>query len=241
MSNTFKKTYPANVCESGALISFTGIKALEPNNNYLIFFYQINSIPSGVIYFNPYYYYLKPINEDPITVHTYAKILTNNSLDNSSSSIIELSIYNANEKLTFDDTDEPVYRQRCNIKCGNMCSVSGSPVYTGAVAARLPSSTPTQTPTNTPTPSITPTNTFTPSQSPTNTATPTPTRTPTATLTDTPTPTPTTTLTNTPSTTPTETPTATPTETPTVTPTETPTNTPTETPTPTPTPETIPE
>ena len=215
---TRKVQYPSNVCESGALISFPGLTMLQPNNVYFIAFNPINSIPSGYIILNPPYYFIKPINEEAagVTVSTYGKFLTNSNF--------------------------PIYRERRHIKCGNLCEPSGIPVYSGQVAARIPSTTPTNSPTTTPTRSSTPTPsvTATPTQTPTTSSTETPTPTPTPTNTPTPTETPTETPTNTP--TPTETPTntPTPTETPTntPTPTETPTNTPTptETPTETPTP-----
>lgn len=198
---TFTLQYSSNVCESGALIAFSNITVMKPNNVYFISFYPINSIPSGYAIFNPAYYYLKPINEETagITVYTYAKFLTNLNLDNSTSNIIELSIYDANEKSTFTTDDIPLYRERCHVKCGNLCGVSGSYSLGNEVAARLPSPTPTKTPTNTPTVTRTPTNTVTPSYTPTPsvtntetpTNTPTPTETPTNTLTPTETPTPT--------------------------------------------------
>jgi hypothetical protein len=235
---TRKVQYPSNVCESGALISFPGLTMLQPNNVYFIAFNPINSIPSGYIILNPPYYFIKPINEEAagVTVSTYGKFLTNSNLDNSTSNIIEMSIYDANNKEIFTVNDVPIYRERRHIKCGNLCEPSGIPVYSGQVAARIPSTTPTNSPTATPTRSSTPTPsvTATPTQTPTTSSTETPTPTPTPTNTPTPTETPTETPTNTP--TPTETPTNTPT--PTETPTETPTNTPTptETPTNTPTP-----
>lgn len=226
---TFTLTYQPNICESGALISFTGINVMKPNNTYFISFYPINSIPSGYIIFNPPYYFLKPINEEPngYTVYTYAKFLTNLNLNNSTSNIIELSIYDANYQNTFTTGDIPLYRERCHVKCGNLCTGDGLYSLGTEVAARLPSATPTNTPTNTPTPSITPT--FTPTPSFTSTNTQTPTITPTETATVTPT------VSETPTTTPTPTPTPTETTTDTPTPTPTPTETPTETPTPTPT------
>jgi len=180
---TIKVQYPANICESGALISFTGLKMLKPNNIYFVTFYPINSIPSGYIILNPPYYFIKPINDEEagITLSTYGKFLTNSNLDNSTSNIIELSIYDANNQEIFTATDIPLYRERRHIKCGNLCGPSGIPVYDRDVAARLPSVTPTHTPTATPTP--TPTGTLV--------ETPTPTPTPTATPAETPTPTPT--------------------------------------------------
>jgi hypothetical protein len=214
---TLKVQYPPNFCESGVLISFSGLTLLKPNNRYFVSFYPINSIPSGYIILNPPYYFLKPMNEETegVTVSTYGQFLTNHNLDNSTSNIIELSIYDANNQNIFTTNDIPLYRERRHIKCGNLCGPSGLPNYSQEFFARLPSVTPTNTPTRTPTPTITVTPTITPSLS--NTSTPTPTETPTNT------PTPTETPTNTP--TPTETPTETPTNTPT--PTETPTNTPT--------------
>lgn len=221
---TFTLRYDPGVCQSGALIAFTGITVMKPNNWYFISFFPINTIPLGYTIFNPSYYYMRPINEEPngYTVYTYGKFLTNHNLDNSTSSIIELSIYDANEKSIFTTGDIPLYRERCHVKCGNLCTEQGSYNLANEITPRIPSSTPTNTPTPTPTPSITPTISITPSITPTNTVTPsyTPTETPTVT----------------PSVT--ETPTITPsvTESPTVTPsvTETPTETPTPTPTPTP-------
>jgi hypothetical protein len=195
---TVNITYSSgSCCQSGVLISFTGITALEPNNRYLVAFRQINSIPSGVIWFYPDYYYFKPINEyaSGVTLYTYAKIYTNLNLDNSTRSIIELSVFNANDKSIFTAADVPVYRERANIKCGNLCSISGVPDFTTESAARIPSSTPTFTPTKTPTPSVT--KSATPGSSLTPTATATLTITPTVTPTITQTPTITTTLTST--------------------------------------------
>ena len=167
-------------CQSGVLVSFTGVKALEPNNRYLVAFRQINSIPSGVIWFYPDYYYFKPINEydNGVTLYTYAKIYTNLNLDNSTRSIIEMSVFNANDKLIFTSADTPVYRERAHIKCGNLCSISGVPDFTTESAARIPSSTPTATPTKTPTPTITNTLTLTPTITVSSTTTGTPTPTP---------------------------------------------------------------
>jgi hypothetical protein len=176
---TLKTKYSGGSCESGVTISFSGLTILKPNNTYFISFYPINSIPSGYTTLNPPYYFLKPINEEPdgFTVSTYGRFLTNYSLDNSSSNIIELSIYDANNKSVFTVDDIPIYRERRHIKCGNLCGPSGLPNYSGEVAARLPS----RTPTNTPTPTITPTISITPSITPTITITPTTTRTPTPT------------------------------------------------------------
>jgi hypothetical protein len=170
---TLKVQYASNVCESGALISFPGLTMLKPNNVYFIAFNPINSIPSGYIILNPPYYFIKPINEEAagVTVSTYGKFLTNSNLDNSTSNIIEMSIYDANSKAVFTSNDVPIYRERRHIKCGNLCGPSGIPIYSGAVAARIPSTTPTNTPTSTPTSSNTPT----PTPTKTNTATPTPT------------------------------------------------------------------
>jgi hypothetical protein len=180
-----------STCESGILVAFTGINVMKPNNRYFISFYQINSIPSGVVWFYPDYYYFKPINEylDGVTVYTYAKIYTNLNLDNSTRSIIELSIFDANTKLTFTSGDIPVYRERAHIKCGNLCSASGVPDFTAEVVLRNPSPTPTITQTRTPTATITPTISITPTI--TLTISETPTLTPTITETPSPTPTPT--------------------------------------------------
>jgi hypothetical protein len=238
------------LCQSGVIVSFTGIKALKPNQDYLVYFRQIDSIPSGVIWFYPDYYYIKPMDEyqNGVSVHTVAKIYSNFSLDNSTRSIIELSIFEANSRTNFTLPPSAVYRERGHIKCGNLCSASGYYDFATVAAYRVPSQTPTRTQTATPTPTQTPTVSVTPTI--TTTATQTPTPTPTITETPTQTPSVTPTITETPSPTPTitptisETPTLTPTisETPTLTPTisETPTLTPTisETPTLTPTPTT---
>jgi hypothetical protein len=220
-------------CQSGILVAFSGIDSVKPNNRYLVSFRQINSIPSGVIWFYPDYYFLRPINEyaSGLSVYTYARIFTNLNLDNSSSSIVELSIFNANDKSTFTAADVPVHRERANIKCGNLCSTSGIPDYTTQLAARIPSPTPTQTSTLTPTPTIT--NSSTPASSLTPTISQTSTVTPTLTETPTPTPTLTPTLTETVTPTPTlsETPPASLSPTPTLS--ETPSSSPTPTPTPT--------
>ena len=197
--STLKVQYMPNVCESGALISFAGLSMLKPNNVYFIAFNPINSIPSGYIILNPPYYFIKPINEEVsgVTVSTYGRFLTNSNLDNSTSNIIELSIYDANNQEIFTSSDIPIYRERRHIRCGNLCGPSGIPTYIGEVAARIPSTTPTNTPTVTPTLSVTATSSPTPTTSTTTTLTNTPTLTatptPTATPTETPTPTPTTT------------------------------------------------
>lgn len=235
-------------CQSGVIISFTGIKTLKPNQDYLVYFRQIDSIPSGVIWFYPDYYYIKPIDEyqNGVSVYTVAKIYSNFNLDNSSRSIIELSIFEANSRINFTLPPSAVYRERGHIKCGNLCATSGIPNFSTVAAYRVPSQTPTRTQTRTPTatvtptisvtPTITATPTTTPTLTPTLTNTPTLTRTITPTLSETPTltPTPTITPTLTASETPTLTPTPTNTETPTLTPTLTTSETPTPTPTPTP-------
>jgi hypothetical protein len=222
--STLKAQYGPNLCESGVLISFMGLTMLKPNNVYFIAFNPINSIPSGYIILNPPYYFIKPINEEVsgVTVSTYGKFLTNSNLDNSTSNIIELSIYDANTKQIFTASDIPIYRERRHIKCGNLCGPSGIPTYSGMVAARIPSTTPTNTPTNTPTSS----KPGTPTPTATNTSTPTQTSTITPTVTSTVTPTVTSTTTPTQSA-EAETPTPTPTQSAEAeTPTPTPTNTP---------------
>jgi len=237
-------------CQSGVIISFTGIKTLKPNQDYLVYFNQIDSIPSGVIWFYPDYYYIKPMDEyqHGVSVYTVAKIYSNFNLDNSSRSIIELSIFEANSRTKFTLPPSAVYRERGHIKCGNLCGTSGIPDFSTVAAYRVPSQTPTMTQTRTPTKTITPTISVTPTITSTSTATPTPTptltntptltRTTTPTITETPTSTPTPTTTSTLTPTPTLTLTPTLSETPTLTPTptlsETPTLTPTLTPTPTP-------
>lgn len=211
---TFTLRYDPGVCQSGALIAFTGITVMKPNNWYFISFFPINSIPLGYAILDPPYYYMRPINEEPqgYTVYTYGKFLTNLNLDNSTSNIIELSIYDANDKAIFTTGDIPLYRERCHIKCGNLCTEQGSYNLANEITPRIPSQTPTNTPTPTPTPSITPTISLTASITPTITLSPSvsPTETPTAT----PTPTITPTLTETPTVTPTATETSTPTPTP---------------------------
>lgn len=198
----------ASTCQSGILVAFTGITVMKPNNRYFISFYQINSIPSGVVWFYPDYYYYKPINEyvSGVTVYTYAKIYTNLNLDNSTRSIIELSIFNANDKLTFTSGDIPVYRDRAHIKCGNLCGANGVPDFTTQVVLRNPSPTPTITQTRTPTATTTPTISITPTITPTISETPTLTPTITPTITETPSPTPTISETPTLTPTPSETP-----------------------------------
>lgn len=228
----------ATRCQSGVIISFTGIKALKPNQDYLVSFKQIDSIPSGVIWFYPDYYYIKPMEEyeTGVSVHTVAKIYTNFNLDNSSRSIIELSIFEANSRTNFTLPPSAVYRERGHIKCGNLCATSGVPDFSTVAAYRVPSQTPTMTLTRTPTATVTPTISVTPTITPTISETPTLTPTLTPTITETPSPTPT--ISETPTLTPTITPTITETPSPTPTISETPTLTPTtsETPTQTPTP-----
>jgi hypothetical protein len=155
-------TYTAKACETGTLISFTGITDLYPNHNYTVYFWWRSIIPNGLIVLNPSSYSIRPINQSPITIHTYAKILTNLNLDNSSSSIIGLSIV--------DENNNEVYENHCNIRCGNLCLPSGIPGRSD-VAARLPTNTPTNTPTPSVTPTITPTISLTASNTPTPTST----------------------------------------------------------------------
>jgi len=223
-------------CQSGVLVSFTGIKVLKPNQDYLVYFEQIDSIPSGIIWFYPDYYYIKPLDEyeNGVSVHTYTKIYTNYNLDNSSRSIIELSIYEANSRTNFTLPASAIYRERAHLRCGNLCATSGIPNFSTVAAYRIPSATPTHTPTKTPTPTITKTVSLTPSITPTISVTPSLTPTITNTTSPTSTPTPTNTVTRTASQTPTPSNTETVTPTPTLTMTNTPTPTLTLTTTPTP-------
>lgn len=131
-----KLTFSGGCCSSGILVSFSGMN-LTLDQQYRIVFDNITTTPGSTsIVLNPTGYYLSLSDTSPV-LSTFFSSKSNFS-DNSSLSLIRLSVYDSAESLVYTD-----YK---SIACENLCG-SGIPL----------SPTPTMTPTITPTITQTPT------------------------------------------------------------------------------------
>jgi len=150
--------YAGNLCSGGVVVPFSGIN-LSLNQTYRINFSCISTIsPNSQVTLNPTGYMLTP-SERELKLQTNLLVKNGYNIDNSSSNIVQLSIFNSN--------NTEIYRDYVAVTCGDLCGANGIPASTA---------TPTITPSQTSTPPLV-TPSVTPTITPTITLTPTPTRT----------------------------------------------------------------
>lgn len=137
-------SYPGSSCASGVIVPFSGI-SLALNQPYRVEFTCISRMPESNFLLRPTEFYFTPSDRQN-TLTTLFSAVNAFTLNNSSSNIIKLSVYNS------DNTE--IYRDYAAVYCGNL---SDDPIQVDP--------TPTPTPTNTVTPTITPTPTPTPTPS----------------------------------------------------------------------------
>lgn len=145
-----KVSYSGIACAGGVLVPFSGVN-LALNQNYNVSFSCISQMPSGSFSVVPTGFNFAPSQESSTLVALF-KTQNSFTLQNSSSNIIKLSIFNNN--------GTEVYRDYAAVNCGNL---SVDPIQ--ANPTPTPTPTNTVTPTITPTPTLTPTPTITPSVS----------------------------------------------------------------------------
>ena len=142
-----KVSYSGIACAGGVVVPFSGIN-LSTNQAYNVAFSCISQMPSGSFSIIPTGFRFAPSQESS-TLTALFRTQNGFTLQNSSSNIIRLSIFN--------DGGTEVYRDYTAVNCGNLSSdpIQANPTPT-------PSPTNTTTPTNTPTPTPTPTPSNTP-------------------------------------------------------------------------------
>jgi hypothetical protein len=153
-----KINYAGNLCSSGVSVPFSGI-SLALNNTYRINFSCVSTIsPNSQVILNPTGYNLTP-SETKLTLQTNLLVNNGYNLDNSSSNIVKLSIFNS--------SNTEIYRDYVAVTCGDLCGSSGvpSPTVTPTITPSVSSTPPSPSPTVTPTV----TSTLTPTPTPTRT------------------------------------------------------------------------
>jgi hypothetical protein len=149
------------------LVAFSGIK-LNTNENYMVQFNCISRMPESSYKIFPTGFYLKP-SSTKVLLSTFFSTVNPYTLNNSSSNIIKLSIFNENNK--------EIHRDYSAIYCGNLSKDPIQPTATVTPNSKTPV-TPKVTPTHIVTPTVTKTVTKTKTATPTVTPTVTPSTTP---------------------------------------------------------------
>lgn len=137
-------SYSGPSCASGVIVPFSGV-SLALNQPYSIEFSCISRMPESTFALKPTGFVFVP-SERQSTLTTVFSAVNAFTIDNSSSNIIKLSVYN--------NQGTEIYRDYAAVYCGNL---SDDPIQVDP--------TPTPTPTNTVTPTTTPTPTPTPTPS----------------------------------------------------------------------------